>query len=1120
MRRFTQLLTLLAAGLLVAATPQQRGTSAKSATPDTATQKTAMTNGAKAPEKSTPPAPVTMSDADGQELVLEDFSARTAIQGMLSLTELELRFRNPKAKRVEGRFSCTLPANAAISRFAKEVNGQLMEGEVVERLRANQVYEQFLHQMRDPALLEQDQGNRFSARIFPIEANATTRLVLSYSMVLPMEGGVRRYSLPLRGMPSMKHFTFRAFVTALAGEEGPGAATSDVGGIAGASHSTADVISMDENDYTPARDIELTWHPTETASRLRVLKAGEFYVASYRPENVQTSQSAAPHAWALYVDTSASSAEGSEHRIHALETLLASLPPNDSVQLLAFDQEIVTLGSGTASELSRSAASLLHARLFLGGTDLTALFTDIAKNANPNRAVVVASDLVATLGDTDRHGLAEAMKSIPPRTIVHALILGSRQDTATAKALTAGRGRIVTIPFTDTMDERARAAAEALARPLGASFEAADRGAQWVYPAHADDVQRGDEIITFGRIKAGGEPAPSFGNAAAGTQAFSESLASGAFAPLLEREAYRAYLAYLADREADEPSDAVREALATEQVKISIERRVVIPRTTMLVLESEWDYQRFGLERRALASILTIDAGGIGLMDRRVAGIQQPLTTIVPIVKESRRGLINVPATKAAPVAPAEVKQAAGKDEELPAGVPGGVVGGVEGGVVGGVVGGVLSTNAPPPPADAQSSRVDGVNITDMRQAANQPQSVSESITVTTAEAPMLATNANAVPPPPAVQAPLPSPARPTPAQGAGTAPASSVSETITVPSPRRRQSVSVETRASAQWTKHVVATADEVKALKEKLNADPHDRTLYNQLSGALADREEWSALRALALQWQPYDPENPQVYEILGVADEHLGKTSEAARADASLIEIAPGKTEILQRAGLLLLRTHHANLAEGPLRRALELRPDRVNSYRHLALLLWQDGRIDEAARVLESATRQQFPRWYGDAQRVVREELGYVYRALLEKEPKRRNEIDTRARDYGVDLARKDALRITLAWETDANDVDLHVVDPNGEECYYSHKHNASGLELYEDITQGLGPEVVRTSELLKGTYHVGVNYFSAGPMGVSRGIVVILRNADIDIVPFRLVEDSRQDMRHLAEVVVR
>ncbi|HYO75126.1 MAG TPA: VIT domain-containing protein, partial [Thermoanaerobaculia bacterium] len=125
--------------------------------------KAASTATATAPAATAAPAPVaplTFADPDGQELVLEELTARTAIHGMLSLTELELRFRNPRAKVTEGRFTATLPSDAAISRFAYEINGHLMEGEVVERLRANQVYEQFFHQMRDPALLEQDQGNR------------------------------------------------------------------------------------------------------------------------------------------------------------------------------------------------------------------------------------------------------------------------------------------------------------------------------------------------------------------------------------------------------------------------------------------------------------------------------------------------------------------------------------------------------------------------------------------------------------------------------------------------------------------------------------------------------------------------------------------------------------------------------------------------------------------------------------------------------------------------------------------------------------------------------------------------------------------------------------------------
>ena len=174
------------------------------------------------------------------------------------------------------------------------------------------------------------------------------------------------------------------------------------------------------------------------------------------------------------------------------------------------------------------------------------------------------------------------------------------------------------------------------------------------------------------------------------------------------------------------------------------------------------------------------------------------------------------------------------------------------------------------------------------------------------------------------------------------------------------------------------------------------------------------------------------------------------------------------------------------------------------------------MEEAARVLESATRQQFPGWYRDVQRVIREELGLVYRAWARKDESRRREIEDRARDHHVNLDRSDALRITLAWETDANDVDLHVVDPKGEEVYYSHKESRSGLQLYEDVTQGLGPEVVRTSKTIDGTYHVGVRYFAAGPMGISRGVVIVTRGDDVEIHPFRLAKGG-EEIRYVAAV---
>jgi tetratricopeptide (TPR) repeat protein len=984
-------------------------------------------------------APISLSDADGQELILEELSVRTAIHGMLSLTELELRFRNPKPRRIEGRFSCTLPRNAAISRFAKEVNGNLMEGEVVERLRANQVYEQFLHQMRDPALLEQDQGNRFSARIFPIEANAPVRIVLSYSALLPLHNGIRTYTLPLRGTAKVNKFTFRAFVMPLAGEEQTSSSSSKFSGPSGAQHSTTDVISIDERDYVAQHDIELSWKPTADAARARVVTAGDFYLAAFRPQ-LAAAQAAAPHSWLFYIDTSASSAEGSAHRITALQTILEALPDSDEVELIAFDQELAPLATGTASELAPRISALLRTRLFLGGSDIEKLLRDAGTRARqqPDRGIVIASDLVATLGKTEPKELLDAIKALPQRALVHALILGPREDSQVAKALTAGRGRVIDVPFSDQLKVRAREAAQSLRRPLGASFDVSDTNAEWVYPNHVDDVASGDEVIILGKRNASAEPAVhliSSGNRSIAAES-SMRLTASTFAPLLEREAYRAYLEYLAEREANEVSEAVRSALANEQVKISTEQRVVIPRTTMLVLESEWDYQRFGLNRRALAAILTIDAGGIARLDR-------PAFVPVPVA-----------VTKSAP---------------------------------------------PPSRPEARDDRIsESVTVTGSAPAVLASPEVDFVRTETSAEY----------------------------GRVTGGAPSGVVAQRIIaspVPPPERPRE---ETKSDISWTKVHKPTDDEIASLQKKLKDDPRDRATYNALGEALAARGEWRALRELALRWQPWDAENPQLYELLGLANEHLDLDSEGARAIASLIEVAAAKPELLQRAGVLLLRLNHARIAETPLRRALALRPDRVNSYRHLALMLWQQGRYEEAARVLEQATKQTFPNWYRDAQRIVREELGYVYRGWIVKEPARRNEIADRARDFNVSLARRDALRVSIAWETDANDVDLHVVDPKGEECFYSHPHTATGLELYEDITQGLGPEVVRTERAAAGTYHVGVNYFAAGPMGVSRGIVVVLRDRGddrepgVEIFPFRLAEGGRGDIRYITAIAMK
>src|SRR5262249_9682397 len=146
--------------------------------------------------------PLELAPTDGNELELLDLAAEVTIEGPLAHTELHLVFRNPEARVREGRFSITLPAGAAVSRFAMKIGTEWREARAVTREQGRQVYETYLHRRVDPALLEQDAGNQFSARVFPIAASADKELVIAYDHRV---SAAEPYALPLAGLPAIPY---------------------------------------------------------------------------------------------------------------------------------------------------------------------------------------------------------------------------------------------------------------------------------------------------------------------------------------------------------------------------------------------------------------------------------------------------------------------------------------------------------------------------------------------------------------------------------------------------------------------------------------------------------------------------------------------------------------------------------------------------------------------------------------------------------------------------------------------------------------------------------------------------------------------------------------------------
>ena len=69
-----------------------------------------------------------------------------------------------------------------------------------------------------------------------------------------------------------------------------------------------------------------------------------------------------------------------------------------------------------------------------------------------------------------------------------------------------------------------------------------------------------------------------------------------------------------------------------------------------------------------------------------------------------------------------------------------------------------------------------------------------------------------------------------------------------------------------------------------------------------------------------------------------------------------------------------------------------------------------------------------------------------------------------------------IRVIMNWNQMDVDLDLHVIEPTNEECYYSHTSTQIGGRFSKDFTEGYGPEQYIIRNAVKGKYQIKTNYF--------------------------------------------
>ncbi len=405
----------------------------------------------------------------------------------------------------EGNYVFALPSHATISDFATWDGPVRLPAVILERKRAEEIYNQLKQQAVDPGLLqmgergaeEAKRSSVFSARITPIPGYGTKRLEIEYHESIPVENLKSYFAIPLRpdaySAQSAAHFriNFELHTAHAIHNFFAPAKTFPLqidqntphlvqGHFEGQNVNLAeDFVATYDLDPAASDTVQLLTYrnpssgqpsPTEM-SPVRSNNEPGFFEAqalvglgNASAASSGSATAGAPKTIVVLFDTSLSMQwEKFERSYQALETLLHTLRPADRFGLILFNSEtqVVPVASADPGNIQKAIASVRASRL-RGGTDLQrALQTGLEQataSGTGNAYLVILSDGGATRGPIQNRKLsawyASAWKQIPdskrPRTYI--LAVGDDANLPLFRLLAQQDGLLEHVLSTESME--------------------------------------------------------------------------------------------------------------------------------------------------------------------------------------------------------------------------------------------------------------------------------------------------------------------------------------------------------------------------------------------------------------------------------------------------------------------------------------------------------------------------------------------------------------------------------------------------------------------------------------------------------------------------------------------
>jgi Ca-activated chloride channel family protein len=443
------------------------------------------------------------------------------IEDQVAVTRVEQEFVNEREWEIEGTYIFPLPEGAAISEFVMWVDGQRVEGEILEAEEARSIYEDIVRQRRDPALLEYVGRSAVQASVFPIPPGGSRKVELEYSEVLAMDSGVVRYVYPLNtekfSARELEEVSVRVEIDSPEAMRAVYSPTHQDRVYVERDGEHRAVVGYEESDVLPDLDFEVVYTVSEEDVGLNLLTYRDrsedgFFLLMVAPSVEAQADEVIARDILLVIDTSGSmQGEKIEQAKEALTYVLDHLNEHDRFNVFAFSSGVRQYARGLAPASERDEAVDWVERLqAAGGTDINRALLDSLSELEEDRPAVLIflTDGLPTEGVTQVDQILANVDSAAPANLrLFPFGVGDDVNTTLLDTL-AEQNRGVTgyVRPHEEIDEEVSGLYARISTPVLADI-AIDFQDAWIeetLPDPLPDLYAGRQLVLVGRYREGG----------------------------------------------------------------------------------------------------------------------------------------------------------------------------------------------------------------------------------------------------------------------------------------------------------------------------------------------------------------------------------------------------------------------------------------------------------------------------------------------------------------------------------------------------------------------------------------------------------------------------------------